>query len=167
MGTDTGWRDAFGVLRSPSIGAILLLGLLLTEILVIWLLAAHLIYNLTLGPQPPTSMMAFVNDVFTTSAGRALIVVGVGVGFLFAVVAMAISVVAFPLLLARDVGLATAMETSVRAVLANPGAMACWGLIVAGALIVGSIPLFVGLVVVLPVLGHATWHLYRRLVVPG
>ena len=167
MGTDTGWRDAFGVLRSPSIGAILLLGLLLTEILVIWLLAAHLIYNLTLGPQSPASMTAFVNDIFTTSAGRALIVVGVGVGFLFAAVAMAISVVAFPLLLDRDVGLATAMETSVRAVLANPGAMACWGLIVAGALVVGSIPLFVGLVVVLPVLGHATWHLYRRLVVPG
>jgi uncharacterized membrane protein len=87
------------------------------------------------------------------------------VGFVFAVVAMAISIVSFPLLLDRDVGLDTAVKTSVRAVIANPVPMAAWGLIVAGGLVLGSLPLFVGLVVVLPVLGHATWHLYRKLVV--
>jgi uncharacterized membrane protein len=77
---------------------------------------------------------------------------------------MSISVVSFPLLLDKDVGLDTAVRTSIRAVRENPGPMAAWGLIVAGALVLGSIPLFVGLIVVMPVLGHATWHLYRKLV---
>ena len=93
-----------------------------------------------------------------------MIVVGVGVGFLFAVLVLAISVVSFPMLLDRDVGLPTAVRTSIRAVAANPGPMAVWGLIVAGSLVIGSIPAFLGLIVVMPVLGHATWHLYRKLV---
>jgi uncharacterized membrane protein len=93
-----------------------------------------------------------------------MIVVGVGVGFLFAVVSMAISVVSFPLMLDRNVGLDTALTTSVRAVVANPVPMALWGLIVTGGLVIGSLPLFIGLIVVMPVLGHATWHLYRKLV---
>jgi len=86
------------------------------------------------------------------------------VGFLFALLAMTISIVSFPLLLDRDVGLDTAIRTSVRAVIMNPGPMALWGLIVAVGLVVGSLPFFVGLVVILPVLGHAVWHLYRSLV---
>jgi uncharacterized membrane protein len=102
--------------------------------------------------------------VFFTGRGQLLIVAGVGVGFLFALLAMAISIVSFPLLVDRDVGLDTAIQTSVRAVKANPVPMALWGLIVAGGLVLGSIPVFVGLAVVLPVLGHATWHLYRSLV---
>jgi uncharacterized membrane protein len=73
--------------------------------------------------------------------------------------------VSFPLLLDRPVGVATAVETSVRAVIANPIPMAAWGLIVGGLLVLGSIPLLVGLSVVIPVLGHATWHLYRKVVV--
>jgi uncharacterized membrane protein len=93
-----------------------------------------------------------------------MIGVGVGVGFLFALVVLAISVVSFPLLLDRDVGVSTAIATSVRTVITNPGPMTIWGLIVAGGLVVGSIPLFLGLIVVIPVLGHATWHLYRRVV---
>jgi uncharacterized membrane protein len=68
------------------------------------------------------------------------------------------------LLLDRDVGLDTAIRTSIRAVTNNNVPMAVWGLIVAAALVIGSIPLFIGLVVVIPVLGHATWHLYRKLV---
>jgi len=102
--------------------------------------------------------------VFTTDAGRVLIVAGVGVGFLFALLVLAISVVSFPLLLDRNAGLVTAVSTSVRAVIANPGPMAAWGAIVAGALVIGSIPFFIGLVIVMPVLGHATWHLYRKVV---
>ena len=94
-----------------------------------------------------------------------LIVVGVGIGFLFALLVLTISVVSFPMLLDRDVGLHTAVATSVRAVLANPVPMAVWGLIVAGGLAIGSLPLLLGLIVVMPVLGHATWHLYRKVVV--
>jgi uncharacterized membrane protein len=72
--------------------------------------------------------------------------------------------VSFPLLLDRDVGLYAAVATSVRAVLANPNTMAFWGLIVAGGLVLGSLPLLLGLIFVMPVLGHATWHLYRKVV---
>jgi len=122
------------------------------------------IYEVTLGPEPPVSLSSFVRDVFTTGAGWALIVVGVGVGFLFAVVALVTSVVSFPLLLDREVGLGTAVWTSIRAVMVNPVPMAIWGLIVASGLVIGSIPLFLGLIIVMPVLGHATWHLYRKVV---
>jgi uncharacterized membrane protein len=158
------WVDAFGAIRSPGFGAILVLGLVLLAIFLLWLLAANVIYQLTLGPEPPVSIAAFVRDVFTTSAGWAMIVLGVGVGFLFALLVLAISVVSFPLLLDRDVGLHTAVRTSIRAVAANPGPMAVWGLIVAGGLVIGSIPAFLGLIFVMPVLGHATWHLYRKVV---
>lgn len=158
------WAHAFGVARSGSFAAILLLGLALMAIFAIWLGAAWGIYAVTLGPEPPASISAFLRDVFTTAAGWAMIIIGVDVGFLFAVLVLAISVVSFPLLLDRDVGLATAVRTSVRAVAANPGTMAMWGLIVAGGLVIGSIPLFVGLAIVLPVLGHSTWHLYRKVV---
>jgi uncharacterized membrane protein len=144
-----------------------LFGLLLMAIFAIWLNVAIAIYDLTLGPEPPLSAAAFMRDVFTTEMGWTMIGVGVGVGFLFAVLVLAISVVSVPLLLDRDVGLATAIATSVRAVLTNPGPMAAWGLIVAFALVLGSLPLFLGLVFVMPVLGHATWHLYRRVVASG
>ena len=159
------WADAFGVVRSPSYGAIALLGLLLLAIFLLWLGAAWAIYALTLGPGQPASVAAFLRDVLTTPAGWALIAFGNGMGFLFAVLVLAISVVSFPLLLDRDVGLVAAVQTSIRAVAANPGTMAVWGLIVAGGLVLGSLPAFLGLVIVMPVLGHATWHLYRKLVV--
>jgi uncharacterized membrane protein len=164
QGLAIGWTDAFGVVRSPAFGPILVLGLLLLAIFLIWLAVAYGIYWLTLGPEPPASIGGFLGDVFTTAAGWALIVAGVGVGFCFAVVVLAISVVSFPLLLDREVSLGQAVRTSVQVVRANPGAMALWGLIVAGGLVIGSLPLLVGLVVVMPVLGHATWHLYRRVV---
>jgi uncharacterized membrane protein len=162
QGIPINWVDAFGVIRSPRFGAILVLGLVLLAIFLLWLVAANAIYQLTLGPEPPVSITAFARDVFTTSEGWAMILVGVGVGFLFALLVLAISVVSFPLLLDRDVGLYTAVWTSIRAVAANPGPMALWGLIVAGGLAIGSIPAFLGLIIVMPVLGHATWHLYRK-----
>ena len=163
-GREVTWADALSVVRSPSFGAIVLLGLLLMGIFLLWLVAAWAIYAITLGPAPPVSLTSFAHDVFATDAGRIMIAAGVGVGFLFALLVLAISVVSFPLLLDREVGVDTAILTSVRAVIANPVPMAGWGLIVAGGLALGSIPLFLGLVVVIPVLGHATWHLYREVV---
>lgn len=158
------WVDAFGVIQSPAFGAIFVLGLVLVTIFLLWLLTANLIYQFTLGPESPASLAAFVRDVFTTTAGWSMIVIGLSVGFLFALLVLAISVVSFPLLLDRDVGLTNAVSTSVRAVAENPAPMAVWGLIVAGSLLIGSLPVFLGLIFVLPVLGHATWHLYRKLV---
>jgi uncharacterized membrane protein len=164
QGVTVTWANAFGVLRSPSFGAIVVLGLLLVVVFMAWLATADVIYLATLGPAPPASIAKFARDLFTTGAGWTLIVVGVGAGFLFALLVLAISVVSFPLLLDREVGVDTAVWTSVRAVAANPLPMALWGLIVAGSLVLGSLPFFVGLIVVMPVLGHATWHLYRKVV---
>jgi uncharacterized membrane protein len=166
LGTSGGWGDAFGILRSPALGAILLLGLALTGIFILWQLTAYGIYEITLGPRLPVSLASFAHDVLMTRQGWELIIVGVGVGFVFAVVVLVISSVAFPLLLDRNVGVDTAVTTSVRAALANPVPMALWGIIIAGGLVIGSIPLFVGLIIILPVLGHSTWHLYRKMVEP-
>ena len=93
--------------------------------------------------------------------------IGHAIGFVFAAVVLTTTVVAFPLLLDRDVGAYEAIHASVRSVLVNPIPMAVWGLIVAAMLILGSLPLFAGLAIVLPVLGHATWHVYRKVVVPA
>lgn len=156
--------DALSVVRSPGFGAVFALGALLVAIFLLWLAAAMSIYNATLGPRPPESLTLFAREVFTTAPGWALIGVGMGVGFLFACLVLAISVVSFPLLLDRSVPMRVAIATSARAVMVNPVPMALWGLIVAAGLVLGSIPLLLGLIIVVPVLGHATWHLYRKVV---
>jgi uncharacterized membrane protein len=139
--------------------------LLLTALFLLWLFVAQEIYDMTLGPYLPASITTFAHDVFTTPAGWTLIAAGLGAGFLFAVLVFAVSAVSFPLLLDRDdVGLDVAIGTSIRAVAANPWTMAVWGMIIAGSMMVGSIPALIGLVVVIPILGHATWHLYRRVI---
>jgi uncharacterized membrane protein len=165
-GLDSSSSHAFDVLHSPSLGAIVALGLLLMAIFLLWLAAAEAIYIANFGYAPPASISQFASDVFNTPAGWRLIVVGTGVGFLFAVVALTIGAISFPLLLDRDVGAAVALATSIRVVATNPMTMALWGFIVAALLVIGSIPFFLGLTVVMPVLGHATWHLYRRAVEP-
>ena len=165
-GMEVSATDAFQVLSSPSIGAIVALGILMTLIFLIWVATANAIYVAHFGYAAPESIGQFLHDVFMTPAGRSMIVIGNGVGFLFALAVLTISVVSFPMLLDRDAGAAGALLTSVRAVLANPVPMARWGLIVAALLALGSLPLFLGLPLVLPVLGHATWHLYRKAVEP-
>ena len=165
-GLDISRRHAFDVLRFPSIGAIAVLGIVLMGIYFAWLFAAQAIYELYFGTAVPVSIAEFARQVFSTPSGWALIVVGSGVGFVFAVVVFTFSVVSFPMILDRNVGVMLAVATSVRAVLANPIPMAMWGFIVAAALLIGSLPFFVGLAVVLPVLGHSTWHLYRKVVEP-
>ena len=127
-GLEAGWADAFDIVREPSFGSIVAFGLMLMVVFLVWIYVAISIYDLTLGPEPPVSAAAFVRDVFTTAPGWTMIGVGVGIGFLFAAAVLAISVVSVPLMLDRDVGLAEAIGTSLRAVMANPGPMAVWGL---------------------------------------
>lgn len=166
QGADVGWANAFDVIRAPAIGGIAAMGAILVATFLFWLAAAWVIYQFTLAPTLPRapSLSVFAHAVLNTAPGREMILVGISVGFVFALVAMMISVVSFPLLLDRDTGLDTAIGTSVRAVLANPVPMALWGLVVAGGLLIGTSLAFVGLMVVVPVLGHATWHLYRKLI---
>jgi uncharacterized membrane protein len=166
QGLSAGLGDAFAVFRSPAIRGIMLLGAVLIVMFLFWLVLANAIYSVTLGPRPPASLGSFAHDVIFTHAGRIMALLGIGVGFVFAAVALTISVVSFPMLLDRGVSVETAIRTSAQVVARNPVTMAVWGSIVAGSLLVGSIPLLLGLIFVMPVLGHATWHLYRR-AVPG
>jgi len=161
---DTSWSHALEVRQSPALPAIAAIGVMLLVLFVGWLLTAQALYAWLYGPTAPQSMAAFLSDVFTTQRGWTLIVAGNVIGFLFALVVLSTTVIAFPLLLDRDVGAYAAIETSARAVLTNPVPMLLWGLIVAIALLIGSLPLLAGLAVVIPILGHATWHLYRKVV---
>ncbi|MBI1418760.1 MAG: DUF2189 domain-containing protein [Limimaricola sp.] len=162
--SDPGWGEVLSDMRTRLIGPELLLGLVLAALFVFWMLAANAIYAATLGPEAPASLASFVSDVLTTSAGWAMILAGCGVGLGFAAVALVISVVSFPMLVDRRVGLFGAVVTSARVAASNPGVVAAWGLIIAALLALGSIPAFLGLIVVLPVLGHASWHFYRAAV---
>src|SRR5215210_2557072 len=164
QGLPTDWKYAFEVLQSPAIGSIAALGVVLLVIFMSWLLAAQALYEGLYGYRPVESLPAFLSEALTTPRGWALIILGNLIGFVFAVVVLAISVISFPLLLDRDVGAAIAVQTSIRAVITNPVTMALWGLIVAGLLALGFAMLIVGLAIIVPVLGHATWHLYRRVV---
>lgn len=164
LGLDASVWHLFEVFRSPSIGAIARLGFVLLAIFVAWLVAAQTMYAQIMGGAVPASLEEFARQILTTPAGQQLMIVGNAVGLVFAALVLVISVVSFPMLVDRNVSAATAARTSVRAVIASPLTMALWGLFVIAALIVGSLPLFFGLAVVFPVLGHATWHLYRKTV---
>jgi uncharacterized membrane protein len=166
QGLETDWSHAFDLLQGDSFRAIAEVGVLLLALFAIWIGVAQTIYWAHFGYAVPASLTEFANQVLATRSGHSMILIGNAVGFLFAVAAFAVSVVAFPLLIERRVGAVAAVATSVKAVLQNPLTMALWGLIVAAALLMGSLPFFVGLAVVVPVLGHATWHLYRKVVLP-
>ena len=164
-GLPVSWAAMFDVLRSPRFPRIVMLALVNGVIFMAWLLLADAIHTATLGADAPRGLGVFLNEVVTTPAGWAMAVIGTGVGFVLAALVLAVSVVSFPLLLDRDVSLPVAVMTSVQVVRENPVVIAAWGLIVAVGLAVGILPVLLGLIVVLPVLGHATWHLYRAAVV--
>lgn len=164
--SDRSLRQVLEIVRSPSLLPICGLAVVLLGLFGLWIGTADLLYRATLGPVPATSFASFVKQIATTKSGWTLAVVGNAAGFGFALVALSIGLVSVPLLLDRDVGLSKAIATSARCVAANPLVILAWGAFVAGILAAATLPLFVGLAVALPVLGHATWHLYRRLVAP-
>ncbi len=163
-GLPVSWVNMLDVFKSRAIWSIAALGLMMLTLFVLWLGAAQLIYDLTLGMLQPASAGEFVRLLFATPEGWQMIVLGNAVGLAFGVLTLALSVVSFPMMLDREVDWIIAMQTSIRVTMANRGMMLLWGMIVVAMLIIGCLPAFVGLAVVMPVLGHATWHLYRRAV---
>lgn len=163
-GEDVSWRHAFNVFYAPSIWSIVILGGFLMAIFFAWLLTADLIYSSLFGTYQAKSGGEFIHKVFNSPEGMQLIILGNSAGFLFAFFVFLISAVSFPMLLDRNVSTLTAVITSIRAVYHNPITMLGWGLIIAVSLFAGAVPLFIGLVVIMPILGHATWHLYRKVV---
>lgn len=167
MGRDTSAHHALDVLHSPSLAAIVRLGLLLLVVFVAWIAVADWIHVAHFGKWHPASIRELVGDVLGTSQGRSMLLVGSAIGFVLALLVLMLTVVAFPLLLDRNVGTGVAMATSLRVAAKSPLTIALWGLVVAALLAIGSLPFFFGLAVVIPVLGHATWHLYRKAVAPA
>lgn len=165
QGKDSSWWHFLDVFKSPQLPDILTLAGILGAVFGGWIVAALLIHTATMGPALPTSVGGFLRDVFTTPGGWAMIIAGNLAGLGFAMIALLVSAVSFPMLVDKPVSWADAMSVSMRAMAKNPGVMLRWGLTVAALLVIGSIPFFVGLAVVLPVLGYATWHLYTRVVV--
>ena len=163
-GLQVTWLDGIGVLRSPAIGSVALLGSAILLLLALWLVVANLIYVATMGPEPPVSLTGLVAAVVNTNAGRTLALVGIATGAGFAAATLLLTVVAFPILLDRGIGVPAALQISLRVVATNPLPMLVWAVVVAALLALGSLPALIGLAVVLPVLGHATWYLYRETV---
>jgi uncharacterized membrane protein len=175
MGLHSNWAHFLDVRKRPSFDEIAAVSGLLFVIFALWLIAAAALYVALWGVwnppwlssfvwYDPHSPSEFVTKLFTTDRGWALILIGGAVGAMFAVAVLAVSVVSMPLLVDCDLSAASAVKTSIRATRENMATMLRWGIIVAALLIAGSIPLFIGLAVVLPWLGYSTWHLYTRLI---
>ena len=156
--------NGMDVFSSPSRGALVWLSLIVFGLFFEWLALARLMAGQLIGVTPPQSLQEFAQRVLDTPQGHQLIISGNLLGFVFAVVVLAVSVISFPMLVDRYVSAGVAVRTSIRACVENPVTMAAWGLFVAACLFVGAATLFIGLAMILPVLGHATWHLYRRTV---
>lgn len=164
-GIATGWTDTFAVLRAPGFGSIVLLSLGLVGWYFLWLVAAWSLHVLTMGDAAYPDTASFVQAVFSTSGGWAMMIIGIPLGFFFALVALAVSILSFPMLMDRDIGLPRAVIASVSLMRKSPAVVLAWGGIVVAGLVIGALPLLLGLAVTLPILGHATWHLYRRAVI--
>lgn len=160
-GEDVTWAAAFSALSAKVLGPLLTMSGYLLALFTAWIFAADLIHEVTMGGIVSGGLVAFLTEVLTTSEGWTMLVVGTGVGFVFALIALVSTIVAAPMLVDRPVGLPVAVSTSLRVARANPIAVLAWGALVALLLAVGVATLFIGLIVVLPILGHATWHLYR------
>jgi uncharacterized membrane protein len=166
---ESGWRHFFDVRKRPAVDDMGVVAGLLLAIFGLWLLAAGALYVGFFGLDAfgwtaHNTIAGFLRDVFTTPQGWALIISGLVVGAIFGWIVLAISVASLPMLVDRDVSASQAVSASWRAAHANKPQMIRWGLTVVGLLVLGSIPLFIGLAFVLPWLGYSTWHLYTRLV---
>ncbi len=143
----------------PSIAFVVLF------IFLIWVYMAHLVFALSFGLKPLTNVMSST-DILMTKEGITMLLMGSVVGGFLSFVLFSITVIGIPLLVDREIDVVTAMITSFSLVLNNMVVMLSWGVIVGLLLLVAMIPMFLGLIVVLPVLGHATWHLYKLAILP-
>ncbi len=163
-GLDASWRHFFDPLYGPGRETLVMLTVGLMLLFGIWIAFAYAIYAVTMGPSFPHGIAEFVDRLLFTKSGWALIILGNLTGALLALVVLVCSLVSFPMAVDKPVDPGTALDTSIRAVSANAGTVIGWGVRVALLLLLGCLPAFIGLAVVLPVLGYATWHLYTRLV---
>jgi uncharacterized membrane protein len=163
-GLDTGWIHFFDPMRGRSREPLVTLAFGLGLLWLGWLAVAWAIYGATIGYATPAGIGDLLARIFTTPQGWALIVFGNLAGFVFALATLVLSVVSFPMVVDKPVDAGVALRTSLAVFRRNPGVVLGWGLRVAMLLVLGTIPFAIGLAVVLPWLGYATWHLYTRAV---
>lgn len=157
-------EEAAAVFDTPRRIIVQNLGLIAIGIYLLWLTVAGILYFQTVGSNGPSGGFGFFASIFTTGAGWTMTIVGCVIGAVFAVIMLSIGLVSFPLALDRDVTTWQALATAFSVMARNPAVVLIWGALVAAALVIGIIPALLGLAFVMPILGHATWHMYRRLV---
>ncbi len=150
---------------TSSLGQLAFMGVFLLIIYFVWLEIAFLLFMMFLGPQS-LQLENIVPTLLFTPSGLGLLVVGTAAGAVLALLVFSITAVSIPLLMRRKVDIVTATLTSIQAVSLNPAAMLLWAVLIAGLMTFAFATLFLGLIVVFPLIGHATWHAYRTLVVP-
>jgi uncharacterized membrane protein len=158
------WRDVWQTIWAQRRREVSWMAFVVLFVFWVWVYQVRLLMALFLGRQSFSTLSRFLDVLTSTNEGLTFLVVGHVVGAVLALILFSLTVISIPLLLERELDMVTAMITSVKAVLASPVVMLGWGLIVTLLVIAASLPLFLGLLVVLPVLGHATWHIYRRAV---
>jgi uncharacterized membrane protein len=162
-GETLGFTDVVGAVWSNTKGQLPWFATIIIVIFLFWFFLGHMIFALFLGLSPMTNVSSSL-DVFLTSEGLTMIAFGTGVGAAFALLVFAISVLGMPMLVDRDVDFVTAMLSSIAAVSTQPGLYILWGAFLGLLTLISMLPLFLGLFITMPILGHATWHLYRRLI---
>jgi uncharacterized membrane protein len=130
-----------------------------------WNVTAGIIYGVTMGSSNEDVAAPFFSRVFHTQAGWSLIIAGCSTGAIFAVLSLAVFLISFPVVLDKPVTAFQAIGVSVQAMVHNPFFVLAWGAVVVAGLLGGALPAMLGIVITLPVLGHGSWHLYRRMVV--
>ncbi|WP_425305385.1 DUF2189 domain-containing protein [Chthonobacter albigriseus] len=165
-GLPLGWGPVLGAAYAQSGKQLAGMAFITLFIFLIWMYQVRLLMALFLGGQSFTTLPGFITVVFTTFDGWMFLAVGHVIGAALSIFVFSLTVVWFPLLLDRDTDVVTAMITSVKTVVTSPVPMIGWAVIVVAALILSAVPIFLGLAITLPILGHTTWHLYRRAVAP-
>ena len=164
-GQSADWATTIQAIKTEKSRQIPLIAAMAAFFYLVWVYLAHLIFALTFGLAPITNVMSSPEFLLSTN-GIIMLVLGTIVGGGLAVILFSITVISVPMLMHREIDMVTAMIVSVRSVLQNPRPMLLWGLIVGVLTALAIVPLFLGMLIVFPVLGHATWHLYRRAVEP-
>ncbi|ADZ72069.1 DUF2189 domain-containing protein [Polymorphum gilvum] len=165
-GETLSWPSVLGVVWAQRGREISWMAFVVLFVLIMWMYQVRLLLALFLGFQSFATFGEFVSEVVSTPEGLMFLLVGHVVGAILSVILFSLTVISFPLLMDRDRDFITAMITSVRAVVTSPLPMVGWAIVVTVTLIISMMPAFMGLLVTLPVLGHTTWHLYRRCVAP-
>jgi uncharacterized membrane protein len=167
QGRPLSWSGVMGVMFRQREREFVWMSFVTLFVFWIWIYQVRLLLALFFGLKTFSTFDAFLTMLFTTANGLTFLVVGHIVGAILSLVLFSLTVVSFPLLLDREVDFITAMITSVKAVVTSPAAMIAWAICIVVLTILAMLPAFLGLIFVLPILGHATWHLYRRLVEPA